>query len=145
MGDSLVPSAIAASGAVDQLRSKTHLYILPADKPEHQRLDLQQELLTRIRNGLFLCKEGVHRALASKAGDPRPVVLDVGCGSGFWTVEMAKQFPEVDVVGIDLFIPDVLAPIPSNCRFEQYDENKEPWTVVEEDEGASVGATWMMI
>ncbi|KAG9007697.1 hypothetical protein FRB90_009250 [Tulasnella sp. 427] len=123
MGDSLVPSGIAASGAVDQLRAKHHLYILPADEPEHQRLDLQQELLTRIRHGLFLCKEGVRRTLNPKAGVSRPVALDLGCGSGFWTVEMAKQFPEVEVVGIDLFIPDVPARVPSNCRFEQYDLN----------------------
>ncbi|KAG9043331.1 hypothetical protein FS837_009740 [Tulasnella sp. UAMH 9824] len=98
-------------------------YILPADASEHRRLDLQQQLLSRIRNGLFLHKDGVHRALTPKPGDPKPVVIDLGCGSGFWTMEMAKQFPDADVIGMDLVVPTPTCPIPPNCRFEQHDLN----------------------
>ncbi|KAG8945381.1 hypothetical protein FRC04_000831 [Tulasnella sp. 424] len=105
------------------LDSSKHLYILPADAPEHRRLDLQQELLTRIRDGLFLYKDGVYRALTPKPGDPKPVVLDLGCGSGFWAMEMARQFPDVDVIGIDLVVPTPASPIPANCRFEKYELN----------------------
>ncbi|KAG8902392.1 hypothetical protein FRC01_009595 [Tulasnella sp. 417] len=98
-------------------------YILPADAPEHRRLDLQQMLLSRVRDGLFLHKDGVHRALTPKPGDPTPVIIDLGCGSGFWTMEMAKQFPDADVIGIDLVVPTPASPIPPNCRFEQHDLN----------------------
>lgn len=38
-------------------------------------------------------------------------------------MEMAKQFPDVDVIGIDLVVPTPTSPIPPNCRFEQHDLN----------------------
>lgn len=128
MAEAAPPVSTSDREALDEqvgqaLDFSKHQYILPADAPEHRRLDLQQELLTRIRDGLFLYKDGVYRALTPKPGDPKPVVLDLGCGSGFWAIEMAKQFPDVDVIGIDLVVPTPTSPIPTNCRFEQHELN----------------------
>jgi len=52
-------------------------------------------------------------------------VLDIGCGSGIWTISMANKFPHVEVIGIDL-APVIASEhtIPDNCRFELDDVNR---------------------
>lgn len=44
-------------------------------------------------------------------------VLDVGCGSGVWILEMARDYPASTFVGCD--IADVIptTDIPDNCTF----------------------------
>lgn len=76
-------------------------YMLPADATEHSRLDLQHELLKKKRGGLFYAPQAVKRALAPRDGS-QPSILDVGSGSGSWVIEMARQFPHAEVVGLDL-------------------------------------------
>ena len=34
--------------------------------------------------------------------DRKRRVLDIGCGSGIWTIQIADDFPDVEVVGCDL-------------------------------------------
>ncbi|KAI8641814.1 S-adenosyl-L-methionine-dependent methyltransferase [Parasitella parasitica] len=49
------------------------------------------------------------------------VVLDIGCGSGTWTMEMATQFPHAHFIGIDRqpsFPHDIK---PKNCHFKLFD------------------------
>ncbi|KAF9166124.1 hypothetical protein DFQ26_008627 [Actinomortierella ambigua] len=51
-------------------------------------------------------------------------ILDSGCGLGEWTMEMAKEFPNATVYGIDInpeLFPDVHQNVPSNCLFSQSD------------------------
>ncbi|KAG0225209.1 hypothetical protein BGW41_004803 [Actinomortierella wolfii] len=51
-------------------------------------------------------------------------ILDSGCGLGEWTMEMAKEFPNATVYGIDInpeLFPDVNQNVPSNCLFTQSD------------------------
>ncbi|KAG9048514.1 hypothetical protein FS837_012704 [Tulasnella sp. UAMH 9824] len=97
-------------------------YMLPADVAEHSRLDLQHEMLKRLRGGLFYPPKVVRTALAPREGS-RPCVLDVGSGSGTWVIEMGKQFPHVEVVGLDLAPANLDSAPPSNCRFECDDVN----------------------
>ncbi|KAG0308612.1 hypothetical protein BGZ97_013319 [Linnemannia gamsii] len=47
-------------------------------------------------------------------------ILDVGCGPGTWTMEMANEFPDATVTGIDLSSVFPSAIIPGNCRFLQH-------------------------
>ncbi|KAH7259025.1 S-adenosyl-L-methionine-dependent methyltransferase [Fusarium redolens] len=56
-------------------------------------------------------------------------VLDVGCGTGIWAIDMADLHPSAEVIGVDL---SPIQPnfIPPNCRFEVDDINKE-WTFPE--------------
>ncbi|KLO85212.1 Uncharacterized protein LW94_5839 [Fusarium fujikuroi] len=56
-------------------------------------------------------------------------VLDVGCGTGIWAIDMADLHPSAEVIGVDLspIQPNFLPP---NCRFEVDDINKE-WTFPE--------------
>ncbi|SPN99226.1 related to TAM domain methyltransferase [Cephalotrichum gorgonifer] len=53
-------------------------------------------------------------------------VLDIGAGTGMWAMDMADQFPEAEVIGIDLS-PTQPAWVPPNCRFEIDDASLE-WT-----------------
>ncbi|KAI8336798.1 S-adenosyl-L-methionine-dependent methyltransferase [Chlamydoabsidia padenii] len=53
------------------------------------------------------------------------VIVDVGTGNGIWAMEMANQYPAVQVVGLDLL--DQQQNGPSNLRFCQCDVVGEPW------------------
>lgn len=49
------------------------------------------------------------------------VVLDMGCGSGTWTMELATAYPESHFIGVDqlpLFPKDIK---PKNCHFATCD------------------------
>ncbi|KIO32930.1 hypothetical protein M407DRAFT_61035, partial [Tulasnella calospora MUT 4182] len=48
---------------------------------------------------------------------------DLGAGSGAWAIAMARQFPEADVLGLDLVPVNPGSEPPSNCRFEVCDAN----------------------
>ena len=47
---------------------------------------------------LLLCSGYLHLA---PLRDPRRI-LDVGTGTGIWAIEMAEQYPEAAISGIDL-------------------------------------------
>lgn len=52
------------------------------------------------------------------------VVLDIGCGLGTWTMEMATQFPHVHFIGVDkqAYFPHDIKP--KNCHFKLFDINQ---------------------
>jgi SAM-dependent methyltransferase len=49
-------------------------------------------------------------------------LVDIGCGSGKWAIEMAEQYPTCEVVGLDLF--QITRHAPANCKFVVGDLNK---------------------
>lgn len=53
-------------------------------------------------------------------------VLDIGCGTGTWCIEMADLYPSAEVIGVDLspFQPVL---VPPNVSF-QLDDVEEEWT-----------------
>ncbi|KZT09627.1 S-adenosyl-L-methionine-dependent methyltransferase [Laetiporus sulphureus 93-53] len=105
------------------LNSQNDTYFLPADSEEHRRLDLQHTQYTMSLGGLYPAPELVLRALRQRT-DRRPAILDVGTGSGSWAIDMAKEFPHCDVVGVDLAPPRLDGrELPINCRFELDDAN----------------------
>jgi|GEM_PF-482285 len=68
--------------------------ILPKDEQEINRLDFQHFLL--------------HQALGGNYAAPikQPAsILDVGCGTGRWAIEMARTFPRANVIGLDIVAP----------------------------------------
>ena len=69
-------------------------YPLPKDMDEINRLDFQH----------FLLRTGLRGNYAAPVGQPADI-LDVGCGSGRWAMEMAALFPTARVVGLDLVPP----------------------------------------
>ncbi|MBE3559945.1 MAG: methyltransferase domain-containing protein [Ktedonobacteraceae bacterium] len=86
-------------------------YMLPKDEKEINRLDFQHYMLRYALRGNFLAPV-----------DRPESILDVGCGTGRWMLEMAADFPQANIVGFDLNVPaldgSVIA-FPSNCTFRQ--------------------------
>ncbi|KAI8330463.1 S-adenosyl-L-methionine-dependent methyltransferase [Chlamydoabsidia padenii] len=77
-------------------------YILPSDATEVERLRLNHNLWKLMLGGLY--KSTLHEALEKGIK-----VLDVGCGPGFWTRDMAVMYPHSQFIGIDMadvFISD---------------------------------------
>ncbi|KAG8896924.1 hypothetical protein FRC00_005043, partial [Tulasnella sp. 408] len=54
----------------------------------------------------------------------KPTILDAGCGSGHWVIEMAHKYPQAVVTGLDvkpIDLKDSADSIPSNCFFKNLD------------------------
>jgi len=64
-------------------------------------------------------------------------VLDLGCGSGAWTLAVAAKYPAAQVLGVDLTPPQKPDCSPSNCRFEKANVEHE-WTFVEESQTVDI-------
>lgn len=100
-------------------------YPLPSvvDRNETMRLNRQGLGFKIAMDGLYFCPDVVERLLYPKDGEVQKV-LDVGCGTGMWAVDMAQRFPHVSVLGIDLS-PRTPNPAsdPPNVQFQVYDIN----------------------
>ncbi|KAF4534981.1 Methyltransferase domain-containing protein [Lasiodiplodia theobromae] len=84
-------------------------YNLPNDALEQSRLDLQHVMwLMTSHNTLYLSP--LHRSSSLHS------VLDVGCGTGAWTIAFADAHPDAHVIGTDLS-PVQPAFVPPNCEF----------------------------
>jgi tRNA G46 methylase TrmB len=77
-------------------------FLTTADDEEHSRLDIQHRLVCMVFDGLVPCPDEVERILAPRSDGNRPVILDVGTGSGIWAIEMAEKYPHATVFGLDL-------------------------------------------
>jgi len=74
---------------------KDTTYIINGELPaETARLDVQAQEVNTV-TGLF--PKGLRDLLPIGAS-----VLDVGCGPGTWALEVAYQYPDMEVVGIDI-------------------------------------------
>ncbi|WP_052890807.1 class I SAM-dependent methyltransferase [Thermogemmatispora carboxidivorans] len=85
-------------------------YLLPKDLGEVNRLDFQHYILRAVLRGNYL----------APIQQPRRI-LDVGCGTGQWAFELAQQFPQAQVVGLDLEQVKAATSPPPNYRFVQGD------------------------
>ncbi|KAI8380055.1 hypothetical protein BD560DRAFT_432297 [Blakeslea trispora] len=87
-------------------------YLLPCDEEEVDRLHLQHFMIRFAIQGNYLAPVS---DVLRKGGR----VLDVGCGPGAWSMEIAGEYPKSTVIGIDIapiYPKDI---IPSNCVFYQ--------------------------
>ncbi|KAH7357650.1 S-adenosyl-L-methionine-dependent methyltransferase [Pyrenochaeta sp. MPI-SDFR-AT-0127] len=91
-------------------------YPVPNDEIEADRLDLQHHAFRLTLNGRLY-----------RAPIPKDVqnVLDVGCGTGIWSIEFADEHPSARVLGTDLS-PIQPAQVPPNCEF-LIDDCEEEW------------------
>ena len=76
--------------------------MMPCDETERDRLDVMATMIQTVRErGKRLINAPFRERRPTPTGD-RSRVLDLGCGTGVWLSEMAKQFPSTELVGIDL-------------------------------------------
>ncbi|KAI1488595.1 S-adenosyl-L-methionine-dependent methyltransferase [Biscogniauxia mediterranea] len=93
-------------------------YFTPNDDQQLQSQDLTHQYLTILfDNKLYL---------PPLRGEDLQRVLDVGTGSGIWAIELADQFPHVEITGTDLS-PTMPVWVPPNVKFE-IDDLTKPWT-----------------
>ncbi|KAK5120235.1 hypothetical protein LTR85_006441 [Meristemomyces frigidus] len=81
----------------------------------------------------MLCRTfgGLHRTPLDPAKAHR--VLDVGCGTGIWSIDFAKQCPDAEVLGFDLQESPAWSCLPSNCKLRVADlEDAATWSSFDE-------------
>ena len=84
---------------------------------EHNRLDLQHRIwYAALDDSLYL-------APLSKN---IKTCLDIGYGTGIWTLAFAKEFPHAEIVATDLHESKIV-PKPSNCVFVVHNAESDGW------------------
>lgn len=91
-------------------------YDFPDDAEEAGRLDMQHLSFKKIA--------GDQLGLAPLPKGPL-ISLDVGCGTGIWTVEFAKEHPSAVVHGFDIDGSNLPKSVPKNCVFSVGDAEAE--------------------
>ncbi|RUS21719.1 S-adenosyl-L-methionine-dependent methyltransferase [Endogone sp. FLAS-F59071] len=83
------------------------------DQEEADRQDFQHYIIRHLQHGNYNAPIEDNFINGIKA-------LDVGCGSGRWTVDMAEDYPASHFTGIDI-VSDILPKTgyPENCTFMQ--------------------------
>ncbi|HEU5381821.1 MAG TPA: methyltransferase domain-containing protein, partial [Ktedonobacteraceae bacterium] len=80
-------------------------YFLPKDREEEFRLNFQHHALFHAIGNHYVAPIDASMRM----------ILDVGTGTGIWPIEMARLFPQAQVIGVDvdtaLFKPET----PDNC------------------------------
>ncbi|KAL7931075.1 S-adenosyl-L-methionine-dependent methyltransferase [Trichoderma chlorosporum] len=91
-------------------------YNFPNDDVEQEREDMKHAMVK------LLCSQKLHFA---PIGENPQEILDIGTGTGIWTIEMGDRYPSANILGIDLspIQPDWLPP---NVRF-MVDDVESPW------------------
>jgi ubiquinone/menaquinone biosynthesis C-methylase UbiE len=89
-----VPShAQIATAMEESTTDESAPYIFPKHRSEVDRLDVQHYALRETLGANYVAPV-----------DHPERILDVGCGSGQWGLDLCEQFPTAVVVGLDLFI-----------------------------------------
>ncbi|KAH7305264.1 S-adenosyl-L-methionine-dependent methyltransferase [Stachybotrys elegans] len=88
----------------------------PDDATEKSRLDLQHYIwLLTLGGNLHLTPlpENLHK------------ILDIGTGTGVWAAEMARAWPNTQIIATDLVLPQSMSTLP-NLTFQKHDADS-PW------------------
>lgn len=95
---------------------KEGAYWAPNDEPEQDRLTMQSRAIF-LASGSKLHHCPLDQPLR---------IVDMGCGTGQWAIEMAEMYPAAEVYGVDLS-PIQPTWVPPNVKFE-IDDVEGDWT-----------------
>ncbi|TFK41937.1 S-adenosyl-L-methionine-dependent methyltransferase [Crucibulum laeve] len=98
----------------------SEVYRLPGDDEEFERLDKQHLMFIEIMGEKF--PPPFREIMADNVPGERKACLDLGCGSGSWIMDVAREFPNCNAVAVDL-VPMQSPQMPSNLRSEVDDIN----------------------
>ncbi|KKA23157.1 hypothetical protein T310_2883 [Rasamsonia emersonii CBS 393.64] len=96
---------------------KSGMYSRPNDEDELDRLDLVHAMFNLVTEG---------RLHLAPIGNSPQRILDIGCGTGLWCIEIGDTYPSAEIIGIDLS-PTQPIMVPPNVQFE-IDDIEEDWT-----------------
>ena len=126
-------------------------YLLPHDDYERDRLDIMHAMFKLVREDekrLINCPPDHLMARPSKWEDYSPRVLDLGCGTGIWMLDMAKRFRNVQFVGVDFhrmgppkLEPNVIYTAPWDYEGE-WTFAKKSWDMIHLQMGLGSVADW---
>ncbi|RUS27274.1 S-adenosyl-L-methionine-dependent methyltransferase [Jimgerdemannia flammicorona] len=112
------PSSQTSSGTTSDLPDNYKIingsdrdYVIPGDSEEITRMEMFHYTYRYLFHGNF-------NAPVEDMLDQGGIILDVGCGGGPWTMEMAKSYPKSSFVGIDKEDCFPASEIPRNCIFQ---------------------------
>jgi ubiquinone/menaquinone biosynthesis C-methylase UbiE len=101
--------------ALPNAEQRTYLedtpYLLPKDAQEDERLRFQHYALHHTFGNHYL---------APLSPETR-TMLDVGSGTGIWAMDMAQQFPQAHIIGVDITFTSLPAVLPNTCLFSHAD------------------------
>ncbi|KAL0576872.1 hypothetical protein V5O48_005107 [Marasmius crinis-equi] len=97
----------------------SEVYQLPADREELDRLDAQHIMFKEIMGMYAPCMDEI---MADDVPGEAKTILDLGCGSGSWIMEAAREYPNCSAVAVDL-VPMQSQQLPPNLRSEVDDIN----------------------
>ncbi|KAI5121468.1 hypothetical protein M0805_003925 [Coniferiporia weirii] len=97
-------------------------YPFPVDELEKQRMNDVHNLLKAILRGRNY-RGPAQDVLVTPAGGRRARILDICTGSGKWVDEMAVEFPQAKVYGLDI-VPMATRFPADNVQFEIHDINE---------------------
>ncbi|KAF9770865.1 hypothetical protein IL306_011519 [Fusarium sp. DS 682] len=97
--------------------------LTPNDASEAHRLTVQHELYQLCLNGNLVDSK---LPLDQYTPDDPMEILDVGAGTGIWACDMAKRYPQTNILGIDLSSALLPEDVPPNVTFEIADAT-ETW------------------
>ncbi|CAE6479212.1 unnamed protein product [Rhizoctonia solani] len=103
-----------------QFHGSDSSYALPNDEREFNRLNNQFQALKLITGSNYTAP-----LPQLNSGEGPKDILDIAAGSGIWVIELALEFPQARVVGIDLSKPGLFGrAVPQNASFNVADITK---------------------
>ncbi|KAI9029090.1 S-adenosyl-L-methionine-dependent methyltransferase [Phycomyces nitens] len=118
--DEYLLNAIPNASKREYYSGGSQTYILPCDDEEKYRLNMQHVLFEKLFNG-------VSRLVFSTIRDnllPGSKIIDFGCGTGAWVIDMANAYPDLTVIGADIANVFPKDNLPPNASFLITDVSK---------------------
>ncbi|KAF2206230.1 hypothetical protein CERZMDRAFT_115866 [Cercospora zeae-maydis SCOH1-5] len=107
-------------------------YFMPNDEPEIQRLNEQHCILTQLKGSKL------HFAPLPSPDHPMRI-LDIGCGSGIWCLEMADKYPNANITGMDVSPIQPTNNKPANVEWIVHDMEESDWPFPAQQEDGTEG------